>query len=199
MEPAPKLWIYRNFFLIRCSRDLTWKIGTSKFYLMKISNWGHPYSWANKEKSEVKKKRKEKKKKGKELRFQLIVIPAMSLGPIHEIRDRAWRNADHRISQATRICPGKMTGPNCRWLALANLWGPLEGKWRGVNITSCLSSCIHFGPVYPSVGGITPDRWKHIHWSMDPWMHLQYLSFSFPGSWVYRGFICICILFYLYF
>lgn len=119
----------------------------------------------------------------------------MSLGPIHEIRDRAWRNADHRISQATRICPGKMTGPNCRWLALANLWGPLEGKWRGVNITSCLSSCIHFGPVYPSVGGITPDRWKHIHWSMDPWMHLQYLSFSFPGSWVYRGFICICILF----
>lgn len=67
MEPAPKLWIYRNFFLIRCSRDLTWKIGTSKFYLIKISNWGHPYSWANKEKSEVKKKRKEKERKGTEI------------------------------------------------------------------------------------------------------------------------------------
>lgn len=35
----------------------------------------------------------------------------------------------------------------------------LEGKWRGVNMASCLSSVYTLGLYSPSVGGITPDRW----------------------------------------
>lgn len=65
---------------------------------------------------------------------------------------------------------------------------------------------MHYGPVYPSVGGIIPDRWKHIliHGSMDA-SAVFVISVSrflgLPGVYFvfYYFIILFCVLCIMYF